>query len=205
MECLDFFYCFKTQKSATCWKIKSKNKFTSYSSSQPSAIAVHFLVSIQVGALSLSSSRIVAHWWTLSEGHLMRLYNIYNSETKNDKIPKSNCKIGWNVTEIQISIFIGPKSNHCLALSVSPFVGTWLMWPWPLKIHATSPVVSFDSHVVDAGTKQKPSLIITLPCHCIRHPFNASFNFAQIVGFVKVVPFISLSCYMDLSELVQQL
>ena len=33
-------------------------------------------------------------------------------------------------------------------------------------------------------------------------PINALLNFAQIVGFVKVVKWISLSCYMDLSNLI---
>ena len=60
------------------------------------------------------------------------------------------------------------------------------------------------SNVVDAGTKQQPCFRPS-PIHCICHPSNANFEFALIDGFVKVVLFISLSCYMDLSELVQQL
>ena len=34
--------------------------------------------------------------------------------------------------------FIGPRSGHCL---VSRLLETWLMWPWHVKIHATSPKV----------------------------------------------------------------
>ena len=37
---------------------------------------------------------------------------------------------------MQKSLLIGPKSNHCLALSFSmslpAFVETWMMWPWCL-------------------------------------------------------------------------
>ena len=42
-----------------------------------------------------------------------------------------------------LKIFIGPKSDHCLVLSLLPSVSsvveTWLMWPWRVKIHATFP------------------------------------------------------------------
>ena len=43
-----------------------------------------------------------------------------------------------------------------------------------------------------------PSPILALPCQSL-----LILNFAQIVGFVKVVTFISISCYMDLSKLTK--
>ena len=45
-----------------------------------------------------------------------------------------------------IMIFIGPNSDYCLVLSVIDSVRglfeTWLMWPWHVNIHATSPKVT---------------------------------------------------------------
>ena len=43
-----------------------------------------------------------------------------------------------------------------------------------------------------------PSPILAVPCQSL-----LILNFAQIVGFVKVVTFISISCYMDLSKLTK--
>ena len=67
------------------------------------------------------------------------------------------------------AIFIGPIiALPCLASPLaSALVKIYLKWPWLVKIHTifskvTQPllalpaVVSFDSHVVDVGTKQKP-------------------------------------------------
>ena len=49
--------------------------------------------------------------------------------------------------------------SKSLTESVTAFVETWLRWPLRVKIHATSfalpAIVSFDSPVVDIGTKQK--------------------------------------------------
>ena len=75
-------------------------------------------------------------------------------------------KIGFMVVPNMPSL--SDRSLPCLAsLLVSALVKTYLKWPWPVKIHkifskVTQPllalpaVVSFDSHVVDVGTKQKP-------------------------------------------------
>ena len=96
------------------------------------------------------------------------------------------------------------------------------MWPWHLRIHATSPCLTScshlwqpycwswkkskamllvqeqnKSHVVDARTKQKPY------CWCQKKT-EASLNFVQI-GFFKVVAWISLSCKLDLSKLIYSL
>ena len=61
------------------------------------------------------------------------------------------------------SIFTGPKSNHCLACLGIPsllFVRLdWCdsgVWRFTQPLPALPAVVSFDSHVVDIGTKQKP-------------------------------------------------
>ena len=48
--------------------------------------------------------------------------------------------------------FIGPRSGHCL---VSRLLETWLMWPWHVKIHATSPKVT---------QPLQKSHNLTLPC-----------------------------------------
>ena len=59
-------------------------------------------------------------------------------------------------------IFIGPKSDHCLACSLSHSVSfclSWYdpgVWKFAQLLLALPAVVSFDSHVVDVGTKQKP-------------------------------------------------
>ena len=75
----------------------------------------------------------------------------------------------------------------CLSLSHSlrACCETWLMWPWHVKIHATSPKVtqpllalpttSFESHAADAGTKQKPCYcccFLTLPFLAISDHFK---------------------------------
>ena len=60
-----------------------------------------------------------------------------------------------------------PCLEYLVTESVRAFVETWLMWPWRRKFYAISPivmqpllalpaVVTFDSNVVDIGTKQKP-------------------------------------------------
>ena len=66
-----------------------------------------------------------------------------------------------------VSLSLSPCCENWLVPRPEVGRGTWLMWPLRVKIHATSPkvtqfllalpaVVSFDSHVVDIGTKQKP-------------------------------------------------
>ena len=67
--------------------------------------------------------------------------------------------LSFNRTQVQ--------SLPCLPLvtpSLSPHCETWLMWPWHVKIHATSLCLTsccrFDSHVVDIGTKQLAMLLM---------------------------------------------
>ena len=84
-----------------------------------------------------------------------------NTTTKTDKKTTGsywctfNHCIIINASNCFLQIIIGPKSDHCLALSVTE------------------------------------SLLV--------------LNFAQIVGFVKVVQLISLGCYTDLSKLLKLL
>ena len=68
-------------------------------------------------------------WWVL-----LRLLQLSNGDDQ----------------QVSKDLFIKPKSEHCsIALpcpsqshSFTPLVETWMMWPWRVKIHATSPKVT---------------------------------------------------------------
>ena len=88
-----------------------------------------------------------------------------------------------------------------------PDLGVW-RFTQHLRNHTTSlclAVVSFDSHRVDIGTKQKSC------CWCQMKSFLEEFLFWHqkhlsnfLNGFVKVVLWICLSCYMYLLPFAKQ-
>jgi len=97
---------------------------------------------------------------------------------------------------------------------------TWLMWPWRVRIHATSRcLTSFwqtscwhcnktkvmllmpaqnKSHFVVAGTKQKPCWILF---NLVLSKLIYGFLYVVTRTIVKVTTWICWSCYVDLSKL----
>ena len=113
--------------------------------------------------------------------------------------------------------FIGPKSNHWIALPcqfVTNFFETWLMWPWRVKIHETSPkvtqpvialspVASSDSHFGDNRRKKHFLVARTKQTQCCWCNICQSHNMELSklwYGFVKVVTWICWICNVELSK-----
>ena len=82
-----------------------------------------------------------------------------------------NLWIRWKTKIFMYYLFLSDPSPiiawPCQSVTESVFalVETWLMWPWRVQPLLVLPaVVSFDIHVVDVGTKQKPY------CWCQNQP-----------------------------------
>ena len=119
-----------------------------------------------------------------------------------------HCVLGCNIfftiicrLNEMFNFFIGPKSNHCLALSVCQKVTDYLL----LRLGGLDPGVWRCAYrrwvfhgevvdVVDARPKQKPC------CWCkICHRCNMDLKFWH--GFDKAATWICQSCYIHLSPL----
>ena len=73
---------------------------------------------------------------------------IYLLQVKNDEFFCASYNSPMEMTNRWVKIFL---SNPCLSIallcpsqnhSFTPLVETWMMWPWRVKIHATSPKVT---------------------------------------------------------------
>ena len=107
-------------------------------------------------------------------------------------------------------IFIRPKSDSCLVLSLLQFLRalfeTWLMRPWHVMIQATYSkvmqpllalpvVVSFDNHVVDIAMHWNKTKFMLWSDQFTRH--SRTFCFIKKIGIIY-----SPRGVMDLSKLL---